>query len=230
MDIRILQLIEGAQNAEGFTVIIDVFRAFSLACYAAHAGVSKIIPVADIQLARSLKVRNPDYLLVGERNEQKPADFDFGNSPYQLIQTDLLDKTLIHTTSAGTQGIINARKASRIVTGSLVNAHAIVKAIKRAQPETVSLVCMGYSATEPSDEDTFCAEYIRALLLGNTVDVNPSIEKLRKGAGARFFMPEKQSYAPWQDFYLCTRVGVFDFVMEAQRDENGLLFLKKLLM
>ena len=33
MEIRILELIEGAKKAEGLTVIIDVFRAFSLECY-----------------------------------------------------------------------------------------------------------------------------------------------------------------------------------------------------
>ena len=35
-------------------------------------------------------------------------------------------KTVIHTTSAGTQGIANALNASEIITGSLVNAKAIV--------------------------------------------------------------------------------------------------------
>lgn len=229
MNIKILQLIDGAQRAEGLTVVIDVFRAFSLACYAMHAGANRIIPVADIQLARSLKQRNPDFLLVGERNEMKPQDFDFGNSPYQLIQSDLLGKTIIHTTSAGTQGIINAKNASRIITGSFNNAHAIARFIHRSRATTISLVCMGYSATEPSDEDTFCAEYIKSLLLGNQIQTDSLIEKLKKGAGARFFLQEKQSYAPWQDFSLCTRVGVFDFVLEALRDENGTLFLKKVL-
>ena len=31
--IKILHLIDGAKQAEGLTVIIDVFRAFSLECY-----------------------------------------------------------------------------------------------------------------------------------------------------------------------------------------------------
>ena len=33
MKVKRLQLIEGAKQAEGLTVIIDVFRAFSLECY-----------------------------------------------------------------------------------------------------------------------------------------------------------------------------------------------------
>lgn len=43
MEIRILELIEGAKKAEGLTVIIDVFRAFSLECYLyARGGVCRI--------------------------------------------------------------------------------------------------------------------------------------------------------------------------------------------
>ncbi len=48
MNIKILQLLEGAQNALGLTVIIDVFRAFTTACYAFDLGASKIIPVGDM--------------------------------------------------------------------------------------------------------------------------------------------------------------------------------------
>jgi 2-phosphosulfolactate phosphatase len=51
MDIEILHLIEGARQAKGLTVIIDVFRAFSTACYVIRNGASQIIPVGDVELA-----------------------------------------------------------------------------------------------------------------------------------------------------------------------------------
>lgn len=44
MEIRILELIEGAKKAEGLTVIIDVFRAFSLECYLYARGASAVFP------------------------------------------------------------------------------------------------------------------------------------------------------------------------------------------
>jgi 2-phosphosulfolactate phosphatase len=99
MKIEILQLLEGAQKAKGLTVIIDVFRAFSTACYASHAGIQRIYPVGDLEKAYFLKQQNPDYILVGERNEQKPEGFDFGNSPSQLLESILTGKTMVHTTS-----------------------------------------------------------------------------------------------------------------------------------
>ena len=44
MNIEILQLIEGARKARGLTVIIDVFRAFSVECYAMAGGAKEILP------------------------------------------------------------------------------------------------------------------------------------------------------------------------------------------
>ena len=61
MNIKILHLIEGARQAKGLAVIIDVFRAFSTACYVVRNGAVEIIPVADVDLAYKLKAENPAY-------------------------------------------------------------------------------------------------------------------------------------------------------------------------
>ncbi|HEY4786523.1 MAG TPA: 2-phosphosulfolactate phosphatase, partial [Bacteroidales bacterium] len=63
MEIRILHLLEGAKQAEGLTIVIDVFRAFSVACYLSHNGAKDILPVGDIKKAYELKRKFPDYLL-----------------------------------------------------------------------------------------------------------------------------------------------------------------------
>ena len=120
MNIKILQLLEGARNAKGLTIIIDVFRAFSTACYAFDFGATKIIPIGNIDFAYKLKKQNPHFLLLGERNEQKPEGFNFGNSPALLTKDEISGKTIIHTTSSGTQGIVNATNADEIITGSFV--------------------------------------------------------------------------------------------------------------
>ncbi|MDP2115736.1 MAG: 2-phosphosulfolactate phosphatase, partial [Bacteroidota bacterium] len=151
MDIEILQLLEGARKAQGLTVIIDVFRAFSTACYAIGNGIQRIYPVGDLQIAYKMKEQNPEFILVGERNEQKPEGFDFGNSPSQLLEANLIGKIMLHTTSSGTQGIANATGANEIITGSFVNAGAIVDYIRKQNPAKVSLVCMGYSCRYPTD-------------------------------------------------------------------------------
>jgi len=237
MEVKILQLLEGAKEAVGLTVIIDVFRAFSTTCYAFNAGAVKIIPIGDIEQAYKMKENNPDFILVGERNEQKPPGFDFGNSPSQLLTGNLTGKTIVHTTSSGTQGIANAKNADEIITGSFVNAGAIVNYIQQKQPKNVSLVCMGYACEYPTDEDTLCAEWIKNELEEAPPGLPPAVgeekpkrfeemvEIIRHGSGARFFDPEKQSWSPQADFELCLDLNRFGFVLKVEKD-GGVIFLK----
>ena len=227
MEIEILQLLEGAKKAKGLTVIIDVFRAFSTACYAFGNGIQKIYPVGSLEKAYQLKQQNPDFILVGERNEQKPEGFDFGNSPSQLMLADLNKKIMVHTTSSGTQGIANATGADEILTGSFVNAKAIVDYIRKQNPAKVSLVCMGYSCQYPTDEDTLLAVYIKNELEGQPNDFDAMVEQIRKGDGARFFAPENQEWAPVADFDLCLSLNRFNFVLKVEQ-ENGLNYLRKI--
>lgn len=227
MDINILQLAEGARVATGLTVIIDVFRAFSTACYAFGKGIGKIYPVGDIEQAYSLKKQHPEYLLVGERNEQKPEGFDFGNSPSLLINAEIHAQTMVHTTSSGTQGIANAVNADKILTGSFVNAGAIVRYIKKIKPSQVSLVCMGYACEYPTDEDTLCAEYIKNELEGKSPDFAAMVERIKHGDGARFFDPDKQSWSPESDFHLCLDLNRFDFVLKVEK-EGDLNYLRQI--
>ena len=81
MEIQILQLTEGAKKAKGLTVVIDVFRAFSTACYVFAAGAEKIIPVEHVEEAFNLKKTLTNVVMLGERLERKVPGFDFGNSP-----------------------------------------------------------------------------------------------------------------------------------------------------
>lgn len=227
MEVQILQLLEGAKRAKGTTIIIDVFRAFSTACYAFNKGIEKIYPVGDIDFAYELKSKNTNCILVGERNEQKPEGFDFGNSPSQLMATNISAKTMVHTTSSGTQGIANALNANEVLTGSFVNAGAIIRYIRHTQPEIVSLVCMGYACQYPTDEDTLCANYIKNELEGVPNNFKKITEVIKNGDGARFFDPEKQGWSPQKDFELCLSLNRFDFVLKVER-EGDLNYLRKI--
>jgi len=227
MQIEILQLLEGAKAAQGLTVIIDVFRAFSTACYAFANGASRIYPVGDIDLAYRLKKEHPEFILMGERFEKKPEGFDFGNSPTHILSVDLSGKIIVHTTSSGTQGIANATNAGEIITGSFVNAGAIINYIRDKKSKHVSLVCMGYSCECPTDEDTFFAEYIKNKLENRAVGFQEMVKKLRHGSGARFFDPENQEWSPSSDFDLCLTPDRFNFVLKVER-ENDLDYLRKI--
>lgn len=223
MNIRILQLVEGAQQARGLTVIIDVFRAFTVEAWLSHNHAAAIIPVGDIQTALDYRAKHPDALLCGERGGRKIEGFDFGNSPSAIEHTDLTGKTVVHTTSAGTQGIANALGAEEIIGGALVNASAIARYIKSRNPEEVSLVCMGLAGKEETEEDTLCARYIKSLLEDQPIaDMDAEIDILKRTSGAKFFDPAQQDVFPEADFHLSTQVDRFDFVLRYDR-ETGLM-------
>jgi len=228
MQIQILQLLQGARQATGVTVIIDVFRAFSTACYVVANGARTVIPVGDLAVAYRLKEVHPDYVLMGERNEKIQPGFDFGNSPAQIETMSFADRTVVQTTTAGTQGIANAAKASQILTGSFVNAQAIVDHILRLQPPQISLVAMGTAGTVITDEDTLCAEYLKNALEGLPNDFSSIVKRLRGcESAAKFFDPFKD-WAPERDFELCLQLNRFPFVLGVEPCENALVCLRKI--
>jgi 2-phosphosulfolactate phosphatase len=222
MEIRILQLIEGARKASGLTVIIDVFRAFSLEAYLFAGGVEKIYAVGSLEEAYRLKEQHPQALLVGERGGVKCEGFDYGNSPSAFIGQDLRGRTVIHTTSAGTQGIDNAINAQEIVVGSFVNAAATAAYIKSRDPQTVSLVCMGLHGVQPTAEDTLCAEYLQSLLNGEAMaDIDERLLDLKNSDGRKFFDEAQQAVFPQPDFWMCIRRDIFPFVIKTARQAKA---------
>lgn len=230
MEVEILHLLEGAKQAKGIAVIIDVFRAFSVEAYLAQGHAEKIIPVGEVERAFQFRQENPNVVLIGERNGKKVEGFDFGNSPSQVAKVDFTGKTVVHTTSAGTQGIANAVQAEEILSGSLVNAAAIARYIRRKNPAHVSLVCMGWNAREQTEEDTLCARYIKSLLEDRPIpEIQQEADHLKDyPCGAKFFDPMQQEVFPEPDFALCTNVDTFDFVLRLTKDpETGLAYMEK---
>jgi len=228
MNIDILQFVEGAKRARGFVVIIDVFRAFSAACYAFDSGASGIIATDSPEKAFILKSKYKNSVLAGERDEKKIDGFDFGNSPTEIIKSDLSGKTFIHTTTAGTKGLVNAVNHDCLITGSLVNAGAIVKYIRSINPDEVSLVAMGYRASVSTEEDLLCAEIIKARLLNKEFKAEEKISELRQSSGKRFFNPENLDFSPPTDFFLCTMLDRFSFVLKATTRPDGNISLMRL--
>ncbi|MFR2534808.1 MAG: 2-phosphosulfolactate phosphatase [Clostridia bacterium] len=222
MDIKILHMMEGAKQAKGLAVIIDVFRAFTVECYLMENGAEKIIPIGDKELAYQLKRENETYILIGERQGIILPGFDYGNSPSQIENIDFTNKVVIHTTSTGTQGIDNAINAEEVITGSLVNAKAIVKYIRKKNFQTISLVSMG------AKEDCLCAEYIKAMLENTEIDLNKKINELKVTSGAKFFDKKQNEVFPERDFFLCTEVNKYHFILKLVKEETGLNYIEKI--
>ena len=228
MIIRQLHLLDGAREATGLTVVIDVFRAFSVACYAFANGAEKMLLVADLEKAFDLKKRDPHSVLLGERRGKKVDGFDFGNSPTEIESVDFSGKTIVHTTTNGTAGVVAAGRAEEVVTGSFANASAVCRYIRYRKPAEVSLVAMGVFNRERREEDELCSDAIAGLLNGISPDMQTIRRQLRHCKGARKFFIPKKYWAPERDFELCLTANKFDFVMRAQRKAADLVELSRL--
>ena len=224
-----VKIVNNAEEATGLAIIIDVFRAFTVEPYLINNGVERIIPVGDKEIAYKLKEENSEYILVGERKGVKLPGFDFGNSPSQIKDVDFTGKTVVHTTSCGTQGIVRAVNADEIITGSLVNVSAIIKYIKNNNISDVSIVSMSRPGEKPTAEDDLCARVLKCLLEGNEFqNIDEEIESLMLTNGKKFFDEELKDVFPREDYFLCTDVDRFNFVLKVHKDDNGLFYVEKI--
>jgi 2-phosphosulfolactate phosphatase len=170
MQISIGSLLEGARQAAGAVAIIDVFRALTTAAVALANGASHIFMVGSVEEALSLREMGRAQICMGEVRGHAPPGFDFGNSPFEIVDIDFRGKAIAQRTSAGTQGIVAARGADFLYAASLVTAKATAKALLSHGAERISLVAMGNNTVTRTDEDELCALHLRNLLLGHPGD------------------------------------------------------------
>ena len=226
-----IKIIEDSKKATGISIIIVVFRAFTVEPIIIKNGAKKLIGIGDKEIAYNLKKENSNYILIGERNGIKLPKFDYGNSPSQIEKVDFTNKLVVHTTSCGTQGIVNSINAKEIITGSLVNISAIVKYIKNRGYDDISIVTHAKPGSDPFEEDKLCAEYIKAKLKNKSTDeFNARILNLKYTSGAKFFDNELQEIYPKKDFYLCTDIDKYDFILKAKKDKKGYYYMEKILV
>tara|TARA_A100001037_G_scaffold303812_1_gene338821 strand:+ start:7788 stop:8480 length:693 start_codon:yes stop_codon:yes gene_type:complete len=228
MNIKVGSLTRDALEAQGVTIVIDVFRAFTTAAIAFDRGASQITLVAEADDALNLYKTGYGNVLMGEVGGAKPLGFDLGNSPHEASTFPFKDTDIIQSTRNGTVGASAASNtASHIFLGSFAVAKATVKQILKIAPSEVSIIAMGEQGSIKCDEDEQCALYLRNLLEGRDPDTD-SIRNLILTAGAtqKFFDPSQPQYLP-EDVEWALKFNYFDFCMPATI-ENGHLIARKL--
>ena len=216
--------VENAYKATGVVVMIDVFRAATTAACAFAQGVEEIIPVATKEEAFAHKKIHQNVLLMGEEQGIPISGFDFGNSPYLLAQEDLTGKTMIHRSTQGTQGIIQAIHADTLVFGGFVTARAIYLFVQEMQPKVVSFVALAGENTE----DHLFAQYLQSAIIGTNLDMSLIRSQLRASFGSTWFFDPRKPNFPEEDFSFCLDTDKYDFVVEAVR-EPYLHLVKKII-
>ena len=222
MDVTHTRLLEGAQTARGVAVIIDVFRAFTCEPLLFSLGIEKSILVATPEEALALKEKKNELVLIGEVGGMPVEGFDLGNSPSEILKKGRAffeNKTVVHRTSAGVQGVLAALDvADEVLPASYALAGAIVRYIRSKQPPRVSLVSMGWALKRSAPEDEWCGRYIAHLLGVADYDHLEAIKEiLFNQTTQKFFDPEKPHFPP-EDPIMCLQCNVHNFLLRAERD------------
>ena len=169
-----IQVIPTAQQAQGIdfngktAVVIDVLRATSVITTALDNGAKEVIPVSTIEEAQSLYASSDTSktLRGGERNALKIEDFDLSNSPLEYKQKTVEGKSIIFTTTNGTNAINNVKDADEVVLACFRNVMAVAEHIvglsQRGNRDVV-IVCAGTEGRFSLD-DGLCAGMLIELL------------------------------------------------------------------
>jgi 2-phosphosulfolactate phosphatase len=127
--------------------VIDVLRATTTMCAALANGARACVPVGSIddamRLAQTLERR--EILLAGERGSVRIEGFDLGNSPLEMTAQAVHGKTVIMTTTNGTEALLATGLAAGVYIAAGVNLSAAVARAKEvlAEADDLLVLCAG---------------------------------------------------------------------------------------
>jgi 2-phosphosulfolactate phosphatase len=208
--------LDGARP-DGNVVVIDVLRAFTFEAWAFARGAARMLaadePTHALHVARTLL---PGSLAAGERGGRPLEGFDLGNSPLALESQDVAGRTIVHRTSAGTQGLARTAGSGLVLAASFVTAGATARFLREHGITDVTFVVTGDSLGRDGDEDLACAELIAARASGDDPDPAPYLARVPTSDAGRMFGPDGPDWAPPEDLELACEVDRFDFALVAE--------------
>lgn len=148
-------------DAISTVVVVDLLRATTVISTAFMQGVKEIIPVQTLEEALSYKGKE-GYIVAAERNAKPIEGFDYGNSPFHYINSDVLGKTLVLTTTNGTKAINNA-KGYKVITASYINLDAVASHLIKEHKDVI-ILCSGWKGMFNLEDPIFAGSLSSILL------------------------------------------------------------------
>lgn len=207
--------LQGCQQRTDVTVVIDVFRAFTTASYVLEWYPASYMLTTQSAVIARLASEFQAPLLIGKPEVGAILNYHIPNSPTRVKEVKVTGQHVLHRTEGGARGVLDAKGAGLILVAGLANADATIHYIKKLIKPEVKIVPMGHEATTPSLEDDICAQYIKARLEGQTINLEQYYTPLREGPGSYFFSDDQWQY-PSQDFERCLELGRFNFAIKAE--------------
>jgi 2-phosphosulfolactate phosphatase len=206
-------------DVTGAVIVVDVIRAFTTAAFAFAAGAKEIYLVSTLDEALALKSEK-NAIAIGEVKGRRPQQFDLSNSPVLASRADLEGRTLVQRTSAGTQGVVAARSATRMWCASLVVASATARAVRDSGLGTPTYVISGQFRDDPvmtGDDDRATAELIERVRVGQPPEAPEAARFVASTMEAQRTLALGGADSHPDDVAFATRVDAFAFAMEVER-------------
>ena len=172
-------------------VMIDAIRASASVCTAFMNDIQFVLPVAEIEEARNLKLQG--YKTAGERNGKKLDGFDFGNSPFNFTEENIKGEKLAFTTTNGTQAVNivknDKHKNVDLVIGSFINISALSEYLVK-QKKDILILCSGWKNTVNIEDTLFAGKLAHLLLQKNEFEIPEATNlalHIYKNAGNSYF-------------------------------------------
>lgn len=215
IDVRFVPLADAGPDE--VVVVIDVLRAFTVEPWLYARGISRLLAVEEREKAFRLRDEHlPGALLAGEHGGRPLPGFDLGNSPTEVAEhPSLAGATVVHRTSAGTQGLMRTIGSGTVLAASFVTAEATARLLRALAPSRISFVITGASLGRDGDEDLAAAQLIAARTLGEEPETDAYLSRVPASDAGRLFAPGGPEWAPPSDLARCMDVDRFDRTLVA---------------
>ncbi|PKP02013.1 MAG: 2-phosphosulfolactate phosphatase [Bacteroidetes bacterium HGW-Bacteroidetes-6] len=145
-----------------FTVaVVDILRATTSICSAFQNHVKEIIPVATTEEA--MEYKNQGFLIAAERNGIKLDFADFGNSPDNFMTEQVRGRSIVYSTTNGTQTIKMVNNGCPVVIASFINLTATAEFIA-SQNQNAVILCAGWKQKFNLEDSLFAGALSQKLL------------------------------------------------------------------
>lgn len=149
-------------------VLIDVLRASTTIATALYNGAKEVIPVATVEAAMKIvgNLSGEVTLLGGERNGKMIDGFHLGNSPAEYTEQRVRGKSIVFTSTNGSQAFVKARYAKELVVCGFVNISVVTSEL-RTWGSDLTILCSGRDG-DFSMEGAVCAGMLLQKLIDTT--------------------------------------------------------------
>ena len=159
----------GPADLAGRTVVVlDILRATTTIAVALANGAKAVLPAGSTEEALRIaqNLERDAVVLAGERKSARIPGFALGNSPAEFGPEVVTGKTIVMTTTNGTQALIAAQGAREVIVGAAVNFSAVAERARAALATHGDLVilCAGVEK-QFALEDAFAAGRLTKVLL-----------------------------------------------------------------